>query len=159
MEREESSTRGDRHAPTVPSGVVGAHTGVQPVLDYAALDLVLTAPDSIATDQPVPITLTVRNSSARPIYLGTGDSTTTFDIQVTDAGGAKVWNRMHSFEVIPLVLLERTLEPGQAVSYAETWSQRNNDGKLIRPGVYSIQGTLDTISREPECKVGVSSCF
>jgi hypothetical protein len=87
--------------------------------------------------------LVVRNVSDRPVYLGTGDSASTFDFVVTHEDGTEVWNRLHG-QIIPLILIERVLKPGQTIRFRDIWDQRSNRGRRVRPGTYSVHGALST---------------
>jgi hypothetical protein len=115
----------------------------------SAPDLVLevSAPAQVEAGKPVLMELVVRNAGTQPLYLGTGDSTTTFDFLVADEAGRVLWNRMYDREAL-LILIERTLAPGQEIRFADVWHQQTNDGSKIRPGTYQVRATLDTSAPE-----------
>jgi hypothetical protein len=126
-----------RHSPPDPSGPATVAS-----VDAAAISLHLQSPSEVEPGEAVPLLLIARNDSRRALYLGTGDSTTTFDIRVVDRFGKTVWKRMHDRESLAS-LHERTLAPGQDLRFADTWDQRTNEGALVPAGIYHVQGTLD----------------
>ena len=105
----------------------------------------LHAPPAAAGGRPVPLELVVRNAGRAPAALGTGDSATTFDLVVAAGDGRVVWNRLHAVEEIPLVLFERTVAPGGVLRFADRWDLRDNAGRPVPPGTYSVYGLLDTV--------------
>lgn len=113
-----------------------------PTLDVSALSMILHIPAEVEAGDPVPLTIVVRNVSQQPVYLETGDSTTTFDVRVTDRSGKTVWRRMHERESLA-ALHEQTLAPGEEVRFADTWDQRSNSGARVPQGEYEVHGTLD----------------
>lgn len=116
-------------------------------VDYDAFSAALQVAASVRPGQPVPMELVVRNESNRALYLGTGDSATTFDFVIRDRHGSIVWNRMHGREAL-LVLMEHTLAPGQELRFSDVWKQQSNDGAPIPPGTYEVRAALDT--NEPD---------
>ncbi|HEY0019629.1 MAG TPA: hypothetical protein VGC13_25220 [Longimicrobium sp.] len=94
--------------------------------------------------RPVPLELVVRNVGRTPAALGTGDSATTFDLVVTGRDGRVVWNRLHAIEEIPLVLIERIVPPGGTMRFTDRWDLRDNTGRPVPPGTYSVYGLVDT---------------
>jgi hypothetical protein len=113
-----------------------------PSLDVAAISLRLHTPSKVEPGETIPLLLIARNDSRDAVYLGTGDSTTTFDIRVVDRFGRTVWSRMQNRESLAS-LHEHTLAPGGDLRFAETWDQRSHEGARVPAGVYSVQGTLD----------------
>jgi hypothetical protein len=111
-------------------------------LDESALSIILHIRLEVEAGEPVPLAIVVRNVSQQPVYLETGDSTTTFDIQVADRSGAMVWRRMHERESLT-ALHQQTLAPGEEVRFTDTWDQRSNSGARVPPGRYEVHGTLD----------------
>jgi hypothetical protein len=112
------------------------------LLDPAAISLNLQIPSTVKPGEAVPLLLVARNDSSQAVYLGTGDSTTTFDIRIVDRSGKTVWRRMHDREALAS-LHEHTLAPGQDLRFADTWDQRSNEGARVPAGIYSVQGLLD----------------
>lgn len=107
----------------------------------SAFSATLQMPSRVVEGEQVPLLLVVRNITQKPVYFETGDSTTTFDIQVTDSSGAVVWRRMHNRESLAS-LREVTLAPGQEIRFGDHWGQRSNGGSLVPGGRYEVQGTL-----------------
>ena len=94
----------------------------------------------------MPVRLAVRNTSGRPVWLETGDSTYAFDIVVTDSRGTEVWTRLRSrrADAVPAIIRSYPIAPGDSVLYTDRWDQRTNAGKQVGPGLYRIWGVLDT---------------
>ena len=113
-----------------------------PTLNESALSMILHLPSEVKAGEPVPLSLVVRNTSQQPVYLETGDSTTTFDVRVMDQSGKTVWRRMHERESLA-ALHEQNLAPGEEVQFADTWDQRSNAGARVPQGKYEVHGTLD----------------
>ena len=111
-------------------------------VDAAAVALHLHAPSSVKAGETVPLLLIAQNGSRQAVYLGTGDSTTTFDIRVADRSGKLVWRRMHDRESLAS-LHEHTLAPGEDLRFSDSWDQRSNEGVRMPAGIYHVQGTLD----------------
>lgn len=126
-----------------PSAVDAPTVAAQAATPPAALRAELHAP-ATADGGPVPLELVVRNTGRTPAPLGTGDSATTFDLVVADSAGAVVWSRLQRVEEIPLVLVERTLAPGAALRFSDAWDLRDNAGRPVPPGAYTVHGLLDT---------------
>jgi hypothetical protein len=111
-------------------------------VDPPAISLHLYAPSSVEPGEAVPLLLIARNDSSQAIYVGTGDSTTTFDVRVVDRFGKTVWRRMHEREALAS-LHEHTLATGQDLRFADMWDQRSNEGARVPAGTYEVRGTLD----------------
>jgi hypothetical protein len=116
------------------------------VTDYAALQTKVDVPSGPAGRRPLPLRLVVHNSSKRPVWLETGDSSYAFDFVVSDSLGAQVWSRLHSrrSDPIPAIIRSRPIAPGDSVVFTDVWDQRTNAGDLVRPGSYWVRGTLNT---------------
>jgi len=118
----------------------------QAVFDYSALIAELQIPSATRPGEPVPLILVVRNTSNRPVWLETGDSTYAFNFMVTGPDGVEIWNRLHSIPSgpIPAILKTYALAPGDSVKYQETWNQQTDRGRRVTPGTYSVRGALNT---------------
>jgi hypothetical protein len=116
------------------------------VTDYAALKVKVDGPSHSPGGRALPLRLVVRNSSERPVWLETGDSSYAFDFVVSDSLGAQVWSRLYSRrnDPIPMIIRSRPIAPGDSVVFTDTWYQRTNAGEPARPGRYWVRGTLDT---------------
>jgi hypothetical protein len=119
----------------------------QAVIDYRALTIDLRMPAKVPYGEPVPVELVVRNTSDRPVWLETGDSTYAFDFIVAGPDGKEIWRRLHSMQgdPIPASLRRQAIAPGESVRFQGTWNQRSNSGSEVNPGTYWVQGTLDTL--------------
>ncbi len=126
-----------RHSPPGTSAPAKVAT-----VDAAAVSLHLHTPSEVKAGETGPLLLIARTESGQPVYLGTGDSTTTFDIRVVDRFGKTVWRRMHDRESLAS-LHEHSLAPGMDLRFGDTWDQRSNDGARVPAGLYNVQGTLD----------------
>ena len=111
--------------------------------------LVLT----VTTDQPaypvgtpVTFTLAVTNPSPAPVTVGVGAMVR--DFAVRDAGGAEIWRWTHG-KVFTRILLLCTLAPGETAVLAEQWDQRDNEGRQVPPGGYSVVAELATPGQRP----------
>jgi hypothetical protein len=120
---------------------------LQAVIDYRALTVDLRLPAKVSYGKPVPVELVVRNTSDRPVWLETGDSTYAFDFIVAGPDGAEIWRRLHSMQgdPIPASLRRQAIAPGESVRFQGTWNQQSNGGRQVDPGTYWAQGTLNTL--------------
>ena len=116
------------------------------VSDSLAIELDL--PDDVSAGDGVPITIRLRNTSSAPITLHLMGRTITFDLIVTDADGAVVWQRLEDESVMAILRLE-TLEPGAVVELSHTWDQRTKEGAAVPPGAYTVRGSVPTDQPEP----------
>jgi hypothetical protein len=90
---------------------------------------------------PVRLRLTVTNTANEPVLLGLGGDPTDFDFVVTRTDGTLVWERMHGLD-FDLVLGEYPIAAGQSLHFEHTWDQRDNKGRRVAPGTYSVFGVL-----------------
>jgi hypothetical protein len=105
------------------------------------LHLGLEMPPEVAVDQPVRLRLVLENTGDFPIEVGLAASSEAFDIVVETPEGTVVWRRLEGV-VIPAVLRLRTLQPGQAIGFVDTWQQTTNDGRAVPTGSYQVRGEL-----------------
>ena len=103
----------------------------------------IRVPAHVRLGEPVPVKLCLTNPTDQPITVYLQGRPTAFDILVTDSRGAAVWHRMEG-EVIAAILGIRTLAPGEIISFEDVWSQRDDRGKPVGPGTYSVVGLLPT---------------
>lgn len=113
-----------------------------------SLAVELDLPSDVPAGAPVPITIRIRNTSSGPINLHLLGREITFDLVVTDAGGAVVWQRLEDESVMAILRLE-TLEPGAVLELSHTWNQRTRAGAPVPPGAYSVRGSVPTDQPEP----------
>jgi hypothetical protein len=95
----------------------------------------------------VPVTLRARNIGRAPLELYLQGRPVAFDIIVTREGGSLVWRRLEG-QTIPAILQVRTLGAGESLELLDEWDQRANDGALVGPGSYTVEGALLTDSPE-----------
>lgn len=74
-----------------------------------------------------------------------------YDIIVLDSKGEEVydWAKGKAFTE---ALINKTLEPGQEVSYSEEWDYTDNDGKLLPSGKYTVVVTILAKAENAELK-------
>jgi len=111
------------------------------VLGQMKLDLVL--PDTVQLGQAVPITLRVTNQSREAASLYSQGRPTAFDLVITLPGGTRVWSRLKK-AVIASVLQIRELAPDQVLEFRDSWDQRDDRGRPVPAGDYSVVGILPT---------------
>jgi len=85
----------------------------------------------------------VENSSAEPVELYLRGRETTVDFVVADASGEIIWRRLEN-EVVLAILRIEVLLPGQMIEVGDTWDQRDNSGRQVAPGEYSVRGEVLT---------------
>lgn len=105
-------------------------------------------PRKVMSGETVPITLRVRNAGADTLELCLRGRTITFDVDVTRGDGRAVWRRLEG-QVIPAILQIRQLAPGESLVLNADWDQRGNDGDVVPPGSYTVEGTLLTDGVDP----------
>ena len=105
---------------------------------------------TVATDkaiyrpgEPVRFTLTVTNTGAAPVTV-TRSSGQRYDFIVRSADGAEVW-RWSRGRFFTQALEEETIGPGRSLTFAETWDQRDNDGRQVPPGAYQVVAVYTTV--------------
>lgn len=103
---------------------------------------------SQAQDQNVPLRLTVENEAAAPLRVefATGQM---YDFEVR-RNGELVWNWAHD-RAFTQALQYREIQPGQEMTFTESWDFRDNQGNLVPPGEYTVRGILT--SRFDEARV------
>lgn len=106
----------------------------------------IVVPRSVAAGRPVPVTLRISNTSDRPIDLYLQGRPIAFDLTV-QRGNEVVWRRLEG-ATVSAILQIRTLAPGESLDLKETWKQKNNAGRRVDPGDYTVSGSVLT-DREP----------
>jgi len=109
----------------------------------------LSAPPTVRTGEPVPLTIRVTNRGAAPATLYLRGRPIAFDLIVTDARGKVVWRRLQG-AITSMVLQVRVLEPGDTLTLEDTWQQRTNAGSPVPAGVYHLKGQLLTDAKPLE---------
>lgn len=98
------------------------------------LDFTLAASPTARVGQRVPITLRLHNASDQPAQAHFLGRTIAFDIVVTAADGTIAWRRLGE-GAGPAILQIRTLAPGEAMEWRDTWTPQ-------APGRYRVHGVL-----------------
>ena len=114
----------------------------------AQLRISLTAPESARLGSTVPVIIQVQNTGDAAIELYLRGREIAYDVLFKDATGETVWRRLEG-EVIPGVIQLRVLVPGEVLELSHKWNQRTNRGELVRPGVYTVEGTVLTDGPNP----------
>lgn len=89
----------------------------------------------------MPFVLSVRNPTDHAIDLILRGRTPTFDVIVARGDGEIVWQRLES-EIMPAILLVRTIAPAERFELTAAWNQRTRYRKYSRPGNYTARGLL-----------------
>ena len=105
--------------------------------------------------EPVPITLRVRNPGKRPLELHLAGRPTAFDIIVTLAGGSVVWRRLEGATIAGILGIQ-VLAPGGMLEFKDTWNQQTRSDEQAVPGLYTVEGSIQTDSPTP-LKTGPAS--
>jgi hypothetical protein len=63
------------------------------------------------------------------------------DFVVTDENAVVVWELMFGLNIADAARSE-TLEPGQALTFSDTWNQRDNRGRSVGPGTYFVRAVF-----------------
>lgn len=108
----------------------------------------IDAPPQVPVGEPVPITLRAKNIGAAPMDLYLRGRQIAFDITITRENGEIVWRRLEG-RTVPAILQVRTLGPGESLELGEVWDQQTKAGRMAGPGLYRVQGTFPTDSRQP----------
>jgi hypothetical protein len=103
----------------------------------------LLVPSRVATGQPVPMTLRIRNTGERPITLYLQGRPVAFDLVVAQSGGEVVWRRLEG-AAVSAILGVRTLAPGEVLDFKASWKQETRTGRRAAPGDYKVSGSVLT---------------
>jgi hypothetical protein len=104
--------------------------------------LSLEVESPVKAGETVALTLKWKNVEERPVSLTLGGKPA-YDFIVTRPDGAEVWRWTHG-QVRQDILESRTIEPGREVVFKAEWPQRDNEGRFVPPGAYSVRGILNT---------------
>jgi hypothetical protein len=107
------------------------------------MQLEITMPAEVTQAEPVPVTLRLTNTSHQPITVYLTGRPTAFDIEVANENGNVVWRRLAG-KTVPAILGVRTLTPGESLRFSESWGQRDQAGRQVPRGTYSVTGVLPT---------------
>jgi len=126
--------------------------------DYArhgsVINLLFAGRPDYRSGAPVDLTLIKSNLSPLPAYFIYPDAQR-YDFAVY-ANGQEIWR--WSYDKVFIQVTETiALNPGQTVTYRETWPQKNNLGQQAPPGIYTIRAWNPFIGYEslnwPEIQV------
>jgi len=93
-----------------------------------------------AAGQPVLLTFKVANTTKKPItYDFASGQQASFSI--TDAKGNPVWDSTAS-RALFRGITHLTLAPGESKTYQAVWNERENLGRPVPPGVYTVTARL-----------------
>lgn len=109
-------------------------------LDSMRVEIVV--PRRVAAGAPVPMAIRIANTTRRPLELHLQGRSAIFDLTVR-RGDTVVWRRLEG-EAVQAILQLRTLAPGEALVLEETWHQKDDAGKRVGPGEYTVSGTVPT---------------
>lgn len=109
------------------------------------LTMVLEFPHVVQTGEDVHFKVVVMNPAQGPVRVRPGGrpESTEFDIVITRPDGSLVWNKRHG-EFSDLIYWTWILGAGEAIRYQTTWDQRDNHGRRVRPGRYTVHVLLPT---------------
>ena len=96
---------------------------------------------SVGVGDTVELTLRVRNDGPDSIDLELPGRPVAFDIVVVGPDGGEVWRRLRD-AVSPSILMLLRLGPGESREFTTTWAQRDNAGRPVAPGRYTVYGVL-----------------
>jgi hypothetical protein len=85
--------------------------------------------------------LVLHNAGRRDVELAVVSPRQRFDFVVLDSAGHEVWSRLHN-EDIDLVRFAVVVRAGDSLVAAEQWDQRDNSGRAIPAGSYSVRGYI-----------------
>lgn len=125
----------------VLTSALGCRSGLGQV---SGLMLWLDIPSEVSAGGVVPLTLKVKNISARPIVLG--HASPAYNFIITRPDGTEVWR--HTMGRLDIIL-SKTVLPGEELNFTAEWDQRELKwdehhgpvkGDLVPPGTYWVQG-------------------
>jgi Intracellular proteinase inhibitor len=109
--------------------------------EVPALAFGLEVPAGVRVGTPVPLKVTLQNTSNRPIALTLGGRPA-HDFVVTTPDGQEVWRWSHG-EAIQAILELKPLKPGETLQFTAAWGQRDNGGRPVPAGMYWVRGVLN----------------
>ena len=91
----------------------------------------------------MPLVLTVTNTGKVGVTLQLLGRTPTADFRIFDSRGRMIWSRLRGQTLLGALRLY-PLEAGKDLSFREVWKQRNDQGSVVAPAVYTAMGVLLT---------------
>lgn len=107
-----------------------------------SLSLELRLPDAVPVGEPVRIELVLRNAGSDPVELFVPGRPPAFDLVVETESGRTVWRRLEGKPIAMALGIVR-LAPGEEVTFAHTWRQRDRRGEPVLPGDYVVRGIVE----------------
>lgn len=107
------------------------------------IELDIDLPPRVMLGEPVPITITVRNTGDKPAAVYLTGRPVAFDIEITASDGSPVWNRLKG-EIVAAILQVVELEPDGELEFRDDWDQVTNEGLAAEPGMYTVVGKVVT---------------
>lgn len=102
-------------------------------------------PSTVRHGDPVPIRITLRNGTARPVAIGFRKEQG-FDVVVTRAGvsveSGAVWSPMRLSEVSGDVTITDPLRAGRDTTLSATWPGADDAGHIVPRGRYQIRAVV-----------------
>lgn len=95
------------------------------------------------------IEFTNNHSAAAQLQFGSGQQ---YEIVVTDESGNEVY-RFSDGKFFTMALLFKDLQPGEALSWQETWDLTNKDGEKLRSGKYTATINVLALAESAEAKI------
>lgn len=119
---------------------------------HGSLIVQLEYPRLVNTKQSVPLTLSIKNigDSMIEVFLGGGPP---HDFELKTIFGNEIWKLSYG-SIRTDVLQQKTLQPDEVFKLEGKWSQLNNSGKRVLPGIYLIHGTVNIGDPSQQIKVG-----
>lgn len=94
----------------------------------------------VAVGEPVTIRLVLRNGGSHEEELAfVSGANQRIDVMVLDSAGREVWSRLYHQD-IDLGRIVVRLRAGDSLVFTERWNQRDNEGRPVTPGTYTVQG-------------------
>ena len=121
----------------------------------ALVTVILTDKATYAPGELVLITLRLTNQGISPVTLNFSSTCEAF-FSVLDVSGAVVYDdRAHV--ICLFVITQRTVQPGETVTYNFEWNQANDSGQQVpAPADYRIRGFLDSGEFVPDAFTTIS---
>ncbi|MBI2914378.1 MAG: hypothetical protein HYY08_00480 [Firmicutes bacterium] len=134
--------RGSALIPTLVLALILGGTLPGCILDPRLQLSLQVLPSGAPASDSATFKLTVVNQGFRPAKLSFGTSQV-YDFLVMNQGGSLVW-RWGAGKSFLQIIQTIALQPGEAVSYEESWDLRASDNSRVPPGIYAVTAQLRT---------------
>ena len=105
--------------------------------------LELAVPPAARAGAPVLLSLRLTNLTDYPVTLYLRGRMIAFDFVIRDRQGRIVWRRLAT-DPVPALPRAETLASRATISLDHEWNQRDEGGKPVAAGLYSIEGAVLT---------------